>query len=511
MKLRWLSLAPRLRREKNTPRVYFDGNRTFTFNNETRTLGGWNDPGARKLWLYNLHYMAWLFDLGPADRAPWIKKWIRENPLSSRGNGWEPYPLSLRLFYWCKHYASSQIEPEADVRASMGLQAAQLFAQLEFHIDANHLLENLLGLTFVGLYLDPSDAPARAARARIGRLLEAELSGQFLPDGGHYERSPMYHAILLERILDLVNVWPEGHLGERDTRDPFQDLKSRLLSTAAAGLDWLETMTVGGRFALFNDSAYDAAPEASFLLDYGNRLLGRRSRPVEALRPLLHSGYFRAVAGPATLVFDAGKLAPDHQMGHAQGDMLSFCLWIGETPVLVHPGNYEYVPGEMRDYCRSTASHNTLVPDGEEQAEWWSAHRVGRRGYPSDVSANADALSGIVTLRGSHNGFAHLAGHPVHTREIVLAAGSCSVRDHLSGSPGKKCRVYFHFHPDCVVRLENGGVRVQSSGGTLRMESDHPLHLEESWYCPEFGLRLRNTAVVVEGTDLEYRTRFFFS
>ena len=29
---------------------------------------------------------------------------------------------------------------------------------------------------------------------------------QILKDGGHFERSPMYHSIVLEDILDLVNV-----------------------------------------------------------------------------------------------------------------------------------------------------------------------------------------------------------------------------------------------------------------------------------------------------------------
>jgi hypothetical protein len=37
------------------------------------------------------------------------------------------------------------------------------------------------------------------------------LPEQILPDGGHFERSPMYHATLLEDLLDLVQLgarWP---------------------------------------------------------------------------------------------------------------------------------------------------------------------------------------------------------------------------------------------------------------------------------------------------------------
>jgi uncharacterized heparinase superfamily protein len=224
------------------------------------------------------------------------------------------------------------------------------------------------------------------------------------------------------------------------------------------------------------------------------------------LKPLKGSGYFRAEAGSAVVIFDAGKLGPDHQLGHAQGDMLSFCLWLGDHPVIVHPGNYEYVSGEMRDYCRSTASHNTLVYDAEEQAEWWAAHRVGRRGYPTNVSAATDPASGILTLRGSHSGFAHLPGRPIHTREIAMTAFSLTVRDHLSTPPRAGCRIYFHFHPDCEVHKEVGGLGIRSQGGTLRMESGHSMYVEDSWYCPEFGVRLRNKVVVVEMQGMENRT-----
>ena len=41
-------------------------------------------------------------------------------------------------------------------------------------------------------------------------MLRRELPEQFLHDGGHFERSPMYHALLTHGLLDLVNVLPES-------------------------------------------------------------------------------------------------------------------------------------------------------------------------------------------------------------------------------------------------------------------------------------------------------------
>jgi uncharacterized heparinase superfamily protein len=395
------------------------------------------------------------------------------------------------LFHWCKHFRLADRGPDAAVMASLGAQAACLLANLEFHLDANHLLENLLALAYVGFSLDPADPAAARARDRIGQLLGRELESQFLPDGGHYELSPMYHAILLERLLDLLDAWPDGE-------DPFPGLRGMALAKAMAGLDWLEAMSVGGRFSLFNDSAYDAAPDADLLLAYGSTLLGWQPRPREALRILADSGYYRAEAGPFTLIFDGGPLGPDHQLGHAQGDMLSLCLWKNGHPILVHPGNYEYLPGPMREYCRSTASHNTLAVEGYEQAGWWASHRVGRRGRTLDVAASAEAGAGTVRIRGTHDGYARLKGRPLHIREIELGPRSLGVNDRLSADPGRPAAAFFHFHPDCILEPENDKIGIRFPAGKLVMEADRPMRIEDSWHCPEFGLRIRNRAVRVE-------------
>ena len=37
------------------------------------------------------------------------------------------------------------------------------------------------------------------------QLLYSELEEQILPDGAHYELTPMYHEILLDRLLDCIN------------------------------------------------------------------------------------------------------------------------------------------------------------------------------------------------------------------------------------------------------------------------------------------------------------------
>lgn len=485
--MRWRAVEARLPRFKNTLRSFLVGE-AFTFNNETRVAPGWNEADARKLWLYNLHYMSWLFDLDSFEaREAWIDRWIQANGRATGGTGWEPYPVSLRLFNWSKHYAMSGRAPSSLVLGSLAEQSAWLLANLEFHLDGNHLLENLLALAHVGLFWDDSDRRAATAQRKVQRLLEEALQEQFLADGGHYELSPMYHAILLERLLDLLNVWPRSN-------DPFPGLRPTLEGRAREGLDWLDVMSVAGNFALFNDAAYDTAPNAGALLDYGARLLGWSSKGRAPLRALPASGYYRGEAGPFTVIFDAGRLGPDRQMGHAQGDLLSFCLWFNDVLVVTNPGNFEYVGGAMRDYCRATASHSTVAIPGMEQAEWWGSHRVGRRASPLQVQAEDDGAR--VLMRGGHDGFTRQGG-PLHFRTLELSASGLTVRDRLS-APHAGARAMLQIAPECRVVIDSDDARVNiPSGEMLHLRASAPLTAESAWHCPEFGLRLPATALAV--------------
>ena len=107
------------------------GPQTFTFLNRTHTLRGaadWNAPDLPKLWLYNLHYFDDLTARDAPSRSGWhrdlIVRWIAENPPGS-GNGWEPYPTSLRIVNWLKWLLSGNAAPPG-MLASLAMQATHV-------------------------------------------------------------------------------------------------------------------------------------------------------------------------------------------------------------------------------------------------------------------------------------------------------------------------------------------------------------------------------------------------
>ena len=70
---------------------------------------------------------------------------------------------------------------------------------MEYHILGNHLLENGYALLFGAYYFGDKKLYEKAYQ-----IVSEELEEQILEDGAHFELSPMYHQILLNRLLDCI-------------------------------------------------------------------------------------------------------------------------------------------------------------------------------------------------------------------------------------------------------------------------------------------------------------------
>src|SRR5262249_43947013 len=96
----------------------------------------WNDPAKPKRWLYNLHYFDDLAASPDAERCSrhrdLIARWIAENRPTT-GNGWEPYPLSLRIVNWIKWaLAGNNLDPTG--LDSLAAQVRWLARNIEWHL-----------------------------------------------------------------------------------------------------------------------------------------------------------------------------------------------------------------------------------------------------------------------------------------------------------------------------------------------------------------------------------------
>ncbi len=407
----------------------------------------WSTGAHGPLFAYHLHQHEYLRCAGPspAERAAVIADWIASH---SRGIGWDPHPTGNRLLAWGKLATTPgmlALEPaaEAALLRSFADQAETLSHGLEHRLQANHLLSNLLCVVFAGLLVESS---ASAAWRRRSALLVAELGRQVHPDGGHEERSPMYHALLLENVLDLLNLCRAA-----PERAPA-GLAPALAGAAERMLDALAVLShADGRIALFADSAFDVAAEPAALVDYARRLGLRVDAAPRGSACLPQTGYVRLVAGDWLLLASVAPPSPPHQPGHAHCDALAFELGCAGLRLVVDTGVFEYVVGPRRQLARATASHATLQIDGEEQAELWSAHRVG--GRPEVALTQFGGSAGGGAAEATCRGWSRLG--TLHRRRFRVAADGVEIEDRIEG-PTREVTARLPIAPGFAVELAAG-------------------------------------------------------
>jgi len=482
----------------------------LTFLNDTRNVGWppkWSRNHLPKLWQYNLHYFEYLWPLDYPQAKTLVLDWIEKHPIHGEHVGWEAYPTSLRLVNWCcVFFGRFRRQTEADKRfgkllwKSIFLQAEWLRSHVETHLLGNHLFENGAALAALGHCFHGSSAE-RWYRQGIN-ILAKQIPEQILSDGGHFERSPMYHTRILFVLLLLANV------GDEET--------GRLVRPAVGRMrEALSRMChPDGQIALLNDSALGIYNKPKQLIRYADRLPGEPDR--EHLPPvgpfaLPETGYYGARSDSGDYVIcDAGPVGPDYIPGHAHGDIFSFELSLGPQRVIVDSGVYDYLPGEMRSYCRSTRAHNTVEIEGQDQCEFWGAFRVARRGRARDVLWHPSGEG--FRLAAWHDGYRRLPGSPRHRREFVWHnSQGLNVNDLVTASRPLSAVARLHLHPCCrITRISAPAVEVSYPAGTftVKFSGNGALSVAQSFCCPEFGKRIARTALAFSFRGSNIKTGF---
>lgn len=436
------------------------GPATMCFLAETHDLAevGWDAQRVALLWRYNQHYFDDLNAQGAAGRADWhralLQRWLDENP-PGRGTAWAPYPTSLRIVNWVKWVLGGQALTPA-WQQSLAVQARWLTRRLEWHLLGNHLFVNAKALVFAGRFFEGPEADAWCAAGT--RILRRELPEQVLADGAQFERSPMYHALALEDVLDLLNLLAARGAG------PAAALAPELRRHAAAMLHWLRSLRhPDGTLARFNDCAEGIAPPTNDIERYAAALgITAAAAPGEGLHLLQPSGTLRAARGSAVALLDLAPVGPDYLPGHAHADTLSFELSVGGRQLVVNRGTSVYGTGPRRLAERGTALHSTVQLGAHDSSEVWSGFRVGRRARPGPV-----AIDGW-SVEGSHDGYTHLPWAPRHHRRWTFEADGLEVHDRIEPASGEAAVAHYHLAPGLeLVADGDNRWRVCERGRTL--------------------------------------------
>lgn len=455
----------------------------------------WRSRYVSHLWTYHLHYFGWGLDLAWATRlsgkpgygeraVAQMLAWV-EGTEPGLGEGWEPYPVAVRLDNWMRILALlGDGVPDASrarLLSSVAAQADFLSRRLEYHLLGNHLLMDFSGLAMAGLYCEGEAAQRWRVLGLAG--LRREVSEQVLPDGGHFERSPSYHALVLAAVLRvLAALKARGELAPDGT-----------VARAEAMLKALDVLfRPDGTPHLFNDSTLDMAPGPSELRALAAAAGLPIPSPGAGVAALPATGYFSCVRpDDCRLVIDAGDLGPSFQPGHGHCDLLSFEFDDLGVPCVVDSGVHGYEGDPFREYSRSARAHNTIVIDSREQSEVWATFRVARRAKV--LASHAAGTPRDFEFHGAYQPYHD--ENAVHRRTIRWNE-SLVVTDEVSGARGRTLASHVHVHPEWNVVVHGPNVVMSRRNRRLVLE---PFGCDQmilkrgerspvqGWYLPRFG------------------------
>jgi hypothetical protein len=424
----------------------------FVFLNLGHKLLDWNFVGHGTLWTYNMSYFDFINQIGISqlDGCQWIDKFIED--LQNITWGLDPYPIALRGINWIKFFCRHPETATKKREDSLYSQYKLLEKKLEYHLLGNHLLEDAYSLFIGSLYFED-----KALYEKASKLLEEQLEEQTLMDGAHYEQSPMYHCILLDRLLDCIN-FAKCKVSSGFVSSTFIE---GLLWVAKKQLGWLEAITWSdGDIPLLNDSAHGIAPMPVQIFDYAKRLGIIWSKNI-----LRVSGYRKMYNSRMEAIVDIGNITATYQPGHTHADIFNYELRIDGKPLVVDTGISTYNKNERRQYERSSSAHNCVCAllNGKmlDSSEVWGGFRVGRR---ANVRVSRDSHESI---SAEHDGYGKLCA-----RIFTITDASFTIEDSFGGEAVS----LIHLAPGVTVESQEARVEsieprvVRTNLGVIKIE-----------------------------------------
>ena len=542
-------------------------NKCITFHNKIE----WHCKKRERLWMYNLHYFDYAVDMGflyitenddkVFDNFKYlVSNWIKNNSKIGCGTGWEPYPVSLRISNWIYSYSlfASKIENDLMFKHmflhSIAIQTEFLSKNVEFHVCRNHLIKNGKALLMSGLFFDGKRASSWKNSGM--KILSKEADEQVLDDGGHFERSPMYHMIVLQDYIEMYILTGKNGIKFNIHSDK---LKSMLNFLA-------EIVHPDNQIPLLNDSAFNIAREPGELLFIGRTLFSslptynrfykmtlytfiltgnpgleimkRESQslnlqtesqeqhlcnPVKQSTMFSNSGFciMRNDNRDRFMIITCKEPSPQYLPGHSHADMLSYELSLGIKRFIVDSGTYNYNDGANRNYFRGTSGHNTLTVNNNNQSELWGTFGIARRATLKTCSLKRIDSSVIFEGAIEH---ALFKNRIIHQRSIYFLDHKFWIildtikTDHQNPIP-YTAKSFMHIHPDLKVNTDAQNVIIKD--GNTKLQIHNIKILKDSnrrkkdglkimtskkipvkgWYSPYFGKKVQNQVIELSKHD----------
>ena len=216
------------------------------------------------------------------------------------------------------------------------------------------------------------------------------------------------------------------------------------------------------------------------------------------------------------MIVDCVPSNPKAPSSHRHNSRLNFELFAYDKTFIVDPGTYIYTAdAKWRNKFRSTAYHNTVVVDGEEQNDF-DPYDLFRLGMNAEVKVNEWKVTDEYDfLDVQHSGYERLAESIIHRRQIWFnkKEGYWVIKDTLSKNSKSdvfalksniehRFDLYFHFAPMKLIVDEESPLAVRTNFADsanitiMPMETEGlKISVEDGWISYSYGTKVEAPVV----------------
>ena len=454
-----------------------------------------------------------------------IDNWIDENPLMYSVN-WEcAMDVAIRAANWMYalvFISMSQCFTDgflSKVLKSLYQHGFFIVNNLEktLRFNNNHYMSDIVGLLYLGqLFHDTSCGKKWLRFAQ--KEYRKEILIQIMPSGVDFERSVSYHRLISELLLYSSYMmrrcgWPAG-----------KEIDERLLKmidyiasyTKPNELSPLVADNDDGRFLPF---LYRDFRRHNYLTDSDSLeiriIMAGLTDAIPLTNKDLHSRCYEdakiAILRKGhsylfTSCCDRWKYDENTESyfgTHLHDDLLSFEYSIGKEDFVVDPGAFAYTSDiKMRNEFRSTAKHNTVIVDDEEQHSL-SASSAFNLKY--NCNAKPFSHSSTEEYEECAGEYTTINGKMTHRRHFELGENELVICDAIAkAGNGHRAKMSFHLASGVSVKQKENELNLTSGQTSLSfvVESNIPIIMSvvDDTVSPSFGV-LKATKTVVLSFD----------
>jgi hypothetical protein len=407
----------------------------------------------------------------------------------------------------------------------------------------NHYLSNVVALFCLSSFLQGPGMKKRRHSYRT--LIEKEMLLQVYKDGGDYEASTGYHLLNLQmfttaflvmrcqkmklhqefseglrRMYDFLAVLADcygkvPHIGDCDD-GRVELLSDDLEQMCIMNCDDRHSLTISGLLglgeALFDETYNGHNKEAVW---YGLHSTHTRDSSFgsNARRSVVFpdSGIAIGRYGALEVMFLAMPNGMKGKGTHTHNDKLSVLVSFNGKPLFIDCGTGCYTRNaNTRNRFRSTAAHNTILVDGQEQNRFSTSEDavfiINNDAHVTSIDVKE--ADGFLSVSASHDGYARRG--VTHKRSVELRPSAIlTIDDYLAGAGNHTFEMRFHLHSRWHIEVLQGKgkeikCRLKDDVSTLELTCEAAIDLEVSCttgkVSPAYGLITNGKVIVVHGS-----------